>query len=406
VSRRAGVLAAALGVALVVIAIAVVMSGGSSPPPATATQTSTARPPGTATVTSSQTSTAPADPPAQAAPAGEQFGANVNYLFNGTDFTAGQVTVQLAALRRTGATVARSDAFWEASEPEAPVDGVHHYQWAFDDRVAGMLAAHGLRWLPIIDYTAPWAQSIPGQDHSPPSSDAAYAQYAGAFAARYGSDGSFWRAHPELPAQPVQSYEIWNEPDSGEFWTPRPDPGGYAQLYEQARDAILAVDPSVRVLVGGLKSPSTFLPAMVAARPQLRGHIDGVAIHPYGDPLVVLSKIRAARATIAALGLGPVPLYVTEFGWTTSPPGAIAYAPQRRRPGYLFDTLSALGHLNCGLAAAVLYTWVSPGRDPNNSQDWYGISSPRGGATPAVAAFRAGLNAAAAPRAPIRLCAA
>ena len=93
---------------------------------------------------------------------GVQFGANVNYLFNGSDFTAAQVAVQLDALRHTGATIARTDAFWEASEPAAPVDGVHSYQWAFDDRVVGTLAAHGLRWLPIIDYTAPWAQSVPG----------------------------------------------------------------------------------------------------------------------------------------------------------------------------------------------------------------------------------------------------
>jgi polysaccharide biosynthesis protein PslG len=406
VNRRASLLAAAIGVAVVLIAIAVVMSAGSSSPPATTTQTSTARPAGSGTATSSQTSTAAVAPPGQPAPAGEQFGASVNYLFNGSDFTAAQVMAQLQALRRTGATVARSDAFWEASEPGPPVNGVHHYQGTFDDRVAGTLAAHGLRWLPIIDYTAPWAQSIPGQDHSPPSSDASYAQYAGAFAARYGQGGVFWRVHPGLTPEPVQTYEIWNEPDSAEFWTPRPDPGRYAQLYEQARDAILAADPNARVLVGGLKSPSTFLPAMVAAQPQLRGHIDGVAIHPYGDPLVVLSKIRAARAAIAALGLGPVPLYVTEFGWTTGPKGAVDYAPERRRPRYLLATLSALGHLNCGLAAAVLYTWVSPRRDPNDSQDWYGISSLSGGATPSVAAFQAGLSAAAAPRAPIRLCAA
>ncbi len=159
------------------------------------------------------------------------------------------------------------------------------------------------------------------------------------------------------------------------------------------------------MIVGGLKSPATFLPAMLAARPQLRGHIDGVAIHPYGDPLVVLSKIRAARATIESLGLGPVPLYVTEFGWTTSPPAAIAYAPTRKRLGYVTDTLAALGHLDCGVAAAVLYTWVSPGRDPSDSQDWYGINGIDGAATPSVAAFRAGLRAAQGPRAPLRLCA-
>jgi hypothetical protein len=345
------------------------------------------------------------NPPGRPPPSGEQYGANVNYLFNGSDFTAGQVATQLGALRRTGVAIARSDAFWEASEPTAPVNGVHHFDWAFDDRVAGALAAYGLRWLPILDYTAPWAQSIAGQDHSPPSSDAAYAAYAGAFAARYGAGGAFWRAHPGLRAEPVQAYEIWNEPDNAEFWTPRPNAGRYAALYEQAREAIAAADPRARVLVGGLKSPATFLPAMLAAQPQLRGHIDGIAIHPYGSPLVVLAKIRAARAAIASLRLGPVPLYVTEFGWTTSPPAAIGYAPAAKRPGYVASTVAALGHLNCGLAAVVLYTWVSPGRDPNDSQDWYGINGVDGALTPSVAAFDAGLRAARAPQAQIRLCA-
>jgi polysaccharide biosynthesis protein PslG len=405
VSRSRALLAAAVAAAVAVIAIAAVMAGGSGSSPTTTAASPTTRSAGTPTGTTTATPAPVANPPGRPAPAGVQYGANVNYLFNGSDFNAGQVAVQLGALRRTGVTIARSDAFWEASEPAAPVNGVHHYDWAFDDRVAGTLAAYGLQWLPILDYTAPWAQSIAGQDHSPPSSDAAYAAYAGAFAARYGTGGTFWRAHPGLGAEPVQAYEIWNEPDNAGFWAPRPDAGRYAALYEQAREAIAAADPRARVLVGGLKSPATFLPAMLAAQPQLRGHIDGIAIHPYGSPLVVLAKIRAARAAIASLRLGPVPLYVTEFGWTTSPPAAIGYAPAAKRPGYVASTVAALGHLNCGLAAAVLYTWVSPGRDRNDAQDWYGINGVDGASTPSVAAFEAGLRAARGPRAQIRLCA-
>lgn len=348
-------------------------------------------------------STAPG-PPARPAPAGEEFGVNVNLLFNNGTYNQAQIDLQLREARAAGATVARSDAFWESAEPAPPVDGVHHYVWRFDDEVAGALAASGLRWMPILDYSAPWAESVPGQDHSPPSSPADYAAYAAAFAARYGDGGSFWRAHPGLTPEPVETYEIWNEPDNGEFWVPTPNAGRYAALYERARAAIAAVDPSARVIVGGLKSPATFLPAMVAAAPELRGHIDGVAIHPYGNPLVVLSKIRAARATLASLGLGSVPLYVTEFGWTTRPPGAVDYAPQSARPGYLTTTLTDLGHLNCGVAAALLYTWVSPQADPLDPQDWYGINGRSGARTPDVAAFAAGLRAAVAPRPTLRLC--
>ena len=390
---RLPALAAALIVAAAVVA-AVALEGGARRQAASSTTT----------VSATQTATVAVDPPEQPPPATQAFGANVNLLFNGGSYSSAQIAAQLRALRATGATVARSDAFWESSEPAPPAGGVHDYRWEFDDQVAGALAAAGLRWMPILDYTAPWAESVAGQDHSPPSVPADYAAYAAAFASRYGPGGSFWRAHPSLAPEPVQTFEIWNEPDNGQFWVPMPDAAAYADLYQQARDAILAVVPGARVIVGGLTSPTTFLPAMLAARPDLRGHIDGIAIHPYGDPLVLLAKLRAARATISALGLGPVPLYVTEFGWTTRPPGTVDYAPESARPAYLTRTLGALGHVDCGVAAALVYTWVSPDSDPANGQDWYGIGDPNGATTPDIAAFTAGLKAAGTPGKTIRLC--
>jgi hypothetical protein len=325
----------------------------------------------------------------------EQFGANVNLLFNGAGVAGAQLDSQLQSLRSTGATIARSDALWEESEPAPPVDGAHHYRWAFDDRIAGALAAHGLRWLPIIDYSAVWAQSVPGRDHSPPSSDAAYAAYAAAVAARYGPGGTFWREHPALPALPVRQLEIWNEPDNAAFWVPAPDPGRYARLFAAARSAILAADPSALVLVGGLSSLPAFLTEMVAADPAVRADIDAVAVHPYGvTPSAVIDRVVEDRRALDVLGLASVPLYVTEFGWTTSPPGALGWAPASARPGYIEATLRALAGSGCGVAAAILYTWFSPRRDPADGQQWFGISA----SSADVAAFSAGVRAGARSR--------
>jgi hypothetical protein len=150
--------------------------------------------------------------------------------------------------------------------------------------------------------------------------------------------------------------------------------------------------------------PTTFLPAMLGARPQLKGHIDGVAIHPYGSPTVVLEKVRADREALTALGLATVPMYVTEFGWTTHPAGALNYVPAGLRPAYITRTLAALGHLDCGIAASLLYTWVTPERDANDSQDWYGIHAASGGSTPDSAAFAAGLRRATEPAPANPLC--
>lgn len=357
--RLAGGVAAVTAVVVIVVVVVVVTRGGGAPAPAV------------------------------------QFGANVNWLFDDPSYTDAEIAVQLAALRATGATLARSDALWEASEPTAPTDGVHHFTWAFDDKVATMLAEHGLRWLPIIDYSAPWADSTPGVDHSPPSSFADYAAYAGALAARYGAGGTFWRAHPDLTALPVQLYEVWNEPDNPEFWKPRPDAAAYAQLYAAARTAIRAADPSARVLVGGLTLPARFLPAMLSAMPPLAGRIDGVAIHPYGvDPSAVISSVQGARSVLDSLGMRSVPLDVTEFGWTTSPAGALDYAPAQLRPGYIEDTLAALGASGCGIDAVTLYTWTTPQGNARNSQLWFGISPPGAGGSADVRAFSDGLASA------------
>ena len=333
--------------------------------------------------------------PALAPPAGQSFGVSVNRLFNDFAYSPAQIDAQLAAVRATGATVARSDALWEATEPRAPDAGRHHYDWSFDDAIAGSLAAHGLTWLPILDYSAPWAQSIPGVDHSPPSSDVDYAAYAGAFASRYGPGGSFWRGHPEITPQPVTTIEIWNEPDQPEFWKPAPNPGAYAALYLAARAAIDAVEPGIRVIIGGLTDPTGFLPKLLQAAPRLGGHIDGVAIHPYGRPARVLSKVAAGRATLDRLGLDRVPLYVTEFGWTTSPPGALDYVPAAQRPANIESTLTGLGRAGCGLAMVVLYTWVTPGGNPGDPQNWYGIANPTQPAdgTADTAALTAGVRA-------------
>ena len=262
--RLIAVGAALLGVAAAA-ALALVLTGGSSSQQPARHQAPT------------RTGTPAAQPSPTAA---AQFGVSVNRLFNDLSYTPAQIDAQLTALHDSGATIARTDAFWEGAEPAPPVNGVHHYDWRFDDTIAAALASHRLKWLPIIDYTAYWAESVPGKDHSPPTLPDDYAAYAAAFAARYGRSGRFWRAHPGIPPGPVDVYEIWNEPDGGAFWFPNPNAGQYADLYLRARDAIAAVQPAARVIVGGLSNPVAFLPAMLAARPDLRGHVDGVGIHP------------------------------------------------------------------------------------------------------------------------------
>ncbi len=393
-------LAGILAAGLLAVGLLAGCGGSSSRRPATTAPAAPTSSPAAPTPSPAAPTPAPpsAGPTSTPPPAGERFGVNVNRLFNGRTYSPAQINAQLAAVRATGATVARSDALWEATEPAPPVGGRHSYDWRFDDAIAASLAAQGLQWLPIIDYSAPWAQSIPGQDHSPPASPSDYAAYAAALAGRFGRGGSFWSSHPSLHAPVVDTIEIWNEPNSASFWFPAPDASRYDTLYLRARDAVLAIDPTARVIVGGMAHPGSYLQAMLAARPDLRGHIDGVGVHPYGPtPQAVLEGVVAARHDLRALGLGAAPLYATEFGWTTHPSHDPHWLPERLRPSYIRLTLGGLGHLGCGLAASFLYTWVTPERGLGDPGDWFGIARPTGGRTADTVAFAAGLRAAVAP---------
>jgi hypothetical protein len=114
--------------------------------------------------------------------------------------------------------------------------------------------------------------------------------------------------------------------------------------------------------------------------------------------------VRDARRVLLSLALPSVPLYVTEFGWTIHPTGALSWAPAQLRPEYISSTIAALGRTDCGIAAALLYTWVTPERNPSDKEDWYGIHPPSGGSSPETAAFAAGLRNATRPAHTVQLC--
>ncbi|GAC1440392.1 MAG: hypothetical protein NVSMB51_19590 [Solirubrobacteraceae bacterium] len=409
--------ALALLLAAMAAVLAVVLSGGEGGrhrPTPTPTPTPThpapvpppAAPSPHASTAPILTGSAAPGPAALAAPPTASFGVNVNRLFNDRSFSAQQIARQLAAVRADGAGIARTDALWEVAEPSPPMSGLHRYDWSFDDATLTALDQHDLTWEPILDYTPVWDASVPGNSHSPPRAADDYASWAAAFAGRYGRNGTWWREHPELPPHPITTYELWNEPDGG-FWAPAPDPGRYIDLYLRARNAIKAIDPQARVLVGGLTGAPVFVPALLRARPDARGHIDGVAIHPYAhSPLEVVGRVQAARQALDGAGLPGVPLYVTEFGWVTQPPSSPMYDPPGRRPRDIAATVSALARADCGVAAVLLYTWVTPERDPANQEDWYGVRHPDGAPTAGSAALagvlRQSASLASAPR--LRVC--
>jgi hypothetical protein len=232
------------------------------------------------------------------------------------------------------------------------------------DAWVGALASHNLTWEPIVDYGVKWADASTCTWWCAPVTDDTYAAFAQAVAARYGAGGSFWAQNPQLPYEPAQIFEIWNEENVSTF---RVEPARFATLYTAARTAIRAVDPAATVIVGGLADdsasfyadqdyPQQYIDQMFAADPALRGQVDGFALHPYASSAADAEKwVVHFRKDLVKLGEGSAPLYLTELGWQTGDPGAESWRAQQM--GALALTLS---RSNCGIAMLAPYDWIDP----------------------------------------------
>ena len=133
--------------------------------------------------------------------------------------------------------------------------------------------------LPTLAYTPEWARPHGcGSDKCAPASDAAFARFARAAAARYAHRG-------------VRTWEIWNEENTPGFWRPTPSAAAYVALLDAAAGAIRSVDASAFIISGGLTATltlkgaidtRTFLGQMCALG--ANQVVDAIGYHPYTYP--------------------------------------------------------------------------------------------------------------------------
>ncbi|HEY1595728.1 MAG TPA: hypothetical protein VGF74_10055 [Thermoleophilaceae bacterium] len=340
------------------------------------------------------------------------YGVNVQQVFSGSPASW---QPQLSAMASGGLQLARIDARWSNVEPNPPsASGQHTYNWSMYDGIVQALAQRGLRWYPIVGYNTGWSGLARGDNSEvAPAHVGDFANYAWALARRYGRGGSFWSSHPSLQQLPVTSYEIWNEENSAAFMQQQDTaPEAYADLYMAARSAIRSVDPQADVVVGGLAlgGPGVidevqFLQRMYAHRPDLRGNVDGVGLHPYqaslADTYTRLAKFRQALDQVA----GPsVPIEITEVGWATTS------VPEPDRALDLSLLAEQLPHSDCNVDRLIPYTWLTQESNPSDPESWFGIWNHDGSGKPSGIAYlnavklMRGLTSTPAPTKPLQIC--
>jgi polysaccharide biosynthesis protein PslG len=209
------------------------------------------------------------------------------------------------------------------------------YDWSRYDLLVGGAAVNGIRVLATVYGSAIWAEPSP---EYPPLGSAlpGFAAFVRAAVARYGADGTFWRQHPELPARPIEDWQLWNEPNSLYFWKPAPDPKSYLTVLRAFHTEVKRADPDASVMLGGLfPTPKGIdMPAYMSDLYRLGAAklFDEAAVHPYAaDPERALAATEELRGLMDRAGDGSKPIWITEVGWASGgQPSGLTVGPERQ----------------------------------------------------------------------------
>jgi hypothetical protein len=251
----------------------------------------------------------------------QEAGVQVHVLWDSV--SRAEMVEQLDAAKASGATVVRVDVGWSTLEKNRKGEFDRAYL-AKIDTVIRTLERRRLKPLLVLVGTPCWASSAPpplkrscsgewwkrGVDRFPPRAATDYANAMVRLARRY--------------RERVAAWEIWNEPNTVDFWRPAPSARAYAALVRATYARVKAASPRSMVLAGSLAgADAAFTRALYAHG--IRDHFDAYSIHPYapspdwrGDAKQsYTSGVPAIRAATLAWR-DARPLWLTEVGWNTS----------------------------------------------------------------------------------------
>lgn len=297
-------------------------------------------------------------------------------------------------VRAIGGNVIRTNLDWRHAEPRQ--DEWDERWWAHWSELYDAALRRGVRPIFIIGFAPPWARAAGqpcgtdglgrrrgpgfGTCELPPrrAMDVEWAEYAAEVARRF----------------PEAMVEVWNEPNTADYWRPRPDPVRYTELLTLAYHAIKAVSPRTEVISGGLLNvrrtsankqrvaAEEFLAVAYGASPSLIGNADYVGLHPYPSRAAVgrksrfLRAIKAVRSVKRAAG-DSRPILVTETGVSRAD---LAVAPQRRQAQAMIRIQRRLSAMP-DVAGTVYHRIIEP-KDTTKNRREYGYAWLRYGGSP------------------------
>jgi hypothetical protein len=206
------------------------------------------------------------------------------------------------------------------------------FDWNGTDALVGSLARHGIRPVPFVWGSPPW---VAGTFARPPLDSAADEQawqdFLKAAVARYGPGGIYWGTPYQeqygtgAKPLPIQSWQVWNEPNLTKYFAPQPSANEYARLLEISHAAIRSQDPQATIVLAGLvaygPTPSWNFLRNVYQVAGAKDNFDVAALHPYSPNLDKFSyALQHFRGAMTQYGDREKPLWLTEVAWGSGPP--------------------------------------------------------------------------------------
>ena len=281
---------------------------------------------------------------------------------------------EVKVMAESGVTAMRMPFYWNNIEPQRG-----RFDFGAIDRFVAATAKQHIELLPIALRTPPWAAKHPKLDNSPPANTSDYAQFLTGLIKRYGPQGSFWKENPKLPKQPIETWQLWNEPNHDHYWSDQPYAAGYVALARAASSAIHKADPNATVVAAGFADRSWESISQIY-RAGAKGVFDAIAIHPYTfEVRNVLRLVEYARRSLRRAGDPDQPLWLTEVTWSSGKrAGHMPYPFETTVPDQAKRLGEALPLLirkrkQLGIARIFWENWLSTDSNHQNPFDFSGL---------------------------------
>jgi hypothetical protein len=223
-------------------------------------------------------------------------------------------------------------------------------------------------------------KSGPSKYTCPPKSNAQFAGFAAALAARYGSTGTYWQEHPEVPKHAVTSWQVWNEPNLRPYWCGKPNARQYVSMLKATSPALKKADRKAEVVTAGIPQSKLGISLLKYVTQMYRAggknYFDTLAIHPYSRTVGELSKrLRDVRGVMNRHHDRGAKIWVTELAWSNVGPGSRFRVGTKRQGTLIRDAFRLVGRLRKSyrLRGAVYVYWRDLSPYPPNFKDFWGL---------------------------------